>query len=87
MEIEFHARKGASNYAKHGVTFEEAVAALYDPRAISIEDPDSRGEHRWVSVGMNENGQLITVVYTYRGDHIRIISARKSTRRESKNYA
>ena len=87
VKIEFDALKAARNLAKHGVTFDEAVAVLYDPKALSIEDVDSCGEHRWVSIEMNWNGQLLTVVYTYRAETIRIISARKATRREAKSYA
>ncbi len=87
MDIEFDAKKGAANFTKHGVTFEEAISALFDPCAVCIEDPDAIDEHRWVLIGMNEAGRLITVVYTYRDEAIRIISARKSTRREAKQYA
>lgn len=87
MDLEFDAKKGAANFKKHGITFDEAISALFDPRAVSIEDPDSKGEHRWVLIGMNEAGRLITVVYAYRDDAFRIISARKSTRREARQYA
>lgn len=87
MNIEFDARKAKFNLHKHGVAFDEAVTALYDPLALSMEDRAAEGESRWVLVGMGPLGRLLTVVYTLRNERIRIISARRSTRREIENYA
>lgn len=76
------------NLKKHGVSFEEAATALFDPRALAHEDPDSDDEPRRVLVGMSSRPRLLTVVYTLRGeDIIRLISARKATRKEGGYYA
>jgi len=88
MEVESDPRKAASNLKKHGVSFEEAATVLYDPAALVQEDIDSTGENRWVLVGMSEKIRLVTVVYTLRNeDTIRLISARKATRKEAEYYA
>jgi uncharacterized DUF497 family protein len=87
IKIEYDQQKAASNLKKHGVSFDEAVFALYDPLALSLEDPDAAGEPRWLLVGISNQRRTLTVVYTLRGDRIRIISARPSTRNESKQYA
>lgn len=54
---------------------------------MCMEDPDTKGEMRWVLIGMSNKLRLLTVVYTVRQDRIRVISARKSTRREAQHYA
>ena len=88
MEIESDPIKAASNLVKHGVSFEEAATALYDSMAMVQEDYDSQEENRWVLVGMSNQVRLLTVVYTLRNeDTIRLISARKATRKEAKYYA
>jgi len=87
VNIEFDPRKAQFNLRKHGVSFDEAVTVLFDPMALCFEDLASRGENRWVLVGMSHLGRLLTVVYTLRNERIRIISARRSTRRETKDYA
>lgn len=87
--IEYDPTKGESNLAKHNVSFEEAESVLFDPDAIGFEDGDSEGEPRWILLGMSSQARLLTVVYTVRGDdqRIRLISARKATRREAEQYA
>ena len=87
MEIEFDVAKAKANLKKHGISFEEAATSLYDPMALCTEDPDAKGEFRWILVGKSNQVRLLTVVYTLRKERIRLISARKSTRREAKNYA
>ncbi len=88
MEIEYDPQKAKSNLKKHGISFEEAVTALYDPMALVQEDIDSAGENRWVLIGLSEQSNLLTVIYTLRNEEvIRIISARKATRSEAKYYA
>ncbi len=88
MEIESDPIKATSNFKKHGIYFEEAATALYDPMALVQEDYDSEGENRWALVGMSNQGRLLTVVYTLRSEEIiRLISARKATRNEAKYYA
>jgi len=88
MEIEFDPVKAKNNLSKHSVSFDEAASALLDPMALGFEDPDAEGESRWILLGMSSQGRLLTVVYTLRdSDRIRLISARKSTRNEAKQYA
>jgi uncharacterized DUF497 family protein len=88
MQIEWDPDKAESNFAKHGVSFDEAVTSLLDPMALALEDVSAQGEPRWVLVGLSAHGRLLTVVYTLRGEEcIRLISARKSTRKEAKYYA
>jgi uncharacterized DUF497 family protein len=88
MEIEWDADKAVANFKKHGVRFEEAATALLDPQALAQEDADSKDEARWVLVGMSSSARLLSVVYTLRGEtRIRLISARKATRKEAKYYA
>ena len=87
MNIEYDPVKAKSNETKHGITFEEAATALLDENALSMEDVDSKGENRWLLVGMSEKARLLTVIYTLRGESIRLISARKATRKEAQSYA
>jgi uncharacterized protein len=88
MEIEWDAAKAAANLKKHGVSFEEAATSLLDPQALTQEDKASTGEARWILVGMSVTVRLLTVVYTLRTeDRIRLISARKATRKEASYYA
>ncbi len=88
MEIEWDPDKAVSNHSKHGVDFEEATTCLLDPNALALEDESAEGESRWVLIGLSARASLLTVVYTLRSeDRIRLISARKATRKESRNYA
>ncbi len=88
MDIEWDSDKADSNLKKHGVSFEEAATALLDPMALAQEDTASKGEPRWVLIGMNAQLRLLTVVYTLRHqDRVRLISARRATRKEAKHYA
>ncbi len=87
MEVDFDASKARTNLKKHGITFEEAATAFYDPMALCTEDPDAKGEIRWILVGQSNHARLLTVAYTLRDEQIRLISARKSTRCEAKHYA
>lgn len=85
MTYEWDGNKAKSNRQKHGIDFADAVAVFADDTAITILDeyPD---EERFATIGMNALGQILVVVYTWRGDNIRIISARKATRPERKQY-
>lgn len=88
MDIEWDAAKAAANFKKHGIRFEEAATALLDPLALAQQDASSKGEARWVLVGMSADARLLTVVYTLRDQsRIRLISARKATRKEAAYYA
>tara|TARA_R110000772_G_scaffold47928_8_gene109355 strand:- start:1404 stop:1685 length:282 start_codon:yes stop_codon:yes gene_type:complete len=93
MQIEYDLDKAESNVRKHGISFEEAASALFDANALVREDIDSINESRWILLGMSEQGRLLTVVYTLKSlaslkeESIRIISARKASRRELRQYA
>lgn len=88
MDIEWDREKAAANLKKHGVSFEEAASALLDPMALAQEDGAASGELRWILLGMSDRLRLLTVVYTRRGeDRLRLISARKATRKEAEYYA
>lgn len=86
VDFEWDDGKAASNSARHGVEFADACAAFFDPRALTRPD-DHPHEERHVTFGMDALGRLVGVVYTWRGDAIRIISARKATRTETRLYA
>ena len=87
MDVEYDPAKAASNLKKHGVSFDEAATALLDSVALAIEDPDAEEERRWVLIGMSNKARLLTVVYALRHQRIRLISARDSTKRETRTYA
>jgi uncharacterized protein len=78
--------KARANLLKHGVRFADAECALFDPQAITTEDQTVRGERRFVSVGLDSLGRVLVVVYSYRGDDVRLISARRATRKERHQY-
>lgn len=86
MHFQFDPRKAASNLKKHRIYFADAEGAFFDPLAIHQADLDAEGEERFVAVGMGSAGQILVVIYTLRGDDIRLISARRATHREVKNY-
>jgi hypothetical protein len=88
VDISWDTRKAGSNLRTHGVAFEEAEVALYDPQAVVREDPDAKGEQRFVPVGTDPSGRVLPVVYTYREpDGIWLISARRATAHEQGHYA
>jgi len=86
VHFQFDPAKAASNLRKHGVSFADAEGVFYDPLAIHQPDLDSEDEERFVAVGEGSAGTILVVVYTHRGDEIRLISVRRATRREVKNY-
>ena len=92
IDFDWDPSKAASNAAKHGVTFEEAMMVFRDPLARSILDRDhgSEGE-RWVTLGETPAGNLLVVVHTWTEldpDRytVRIISARRPTPSEARQY-
>jgi uncharacterized DUF497 family protein len=79
------ASKAGINYRKHGVRIPEAIPD--DPYAITITDHESDpDEQRFVTVGMGAMGRLLVVAYTWRGENIRIISARPAEAHEREQY-
>lgn len=89
IRFEWNKAKASSNQGKHGVSFEEAQSVFYDDRAIQFFDGESAGEDRFILLGMSHRSRVLVVVHCERGtnaDVIRIISARKATRRERNFY-
>ena len=91
MDITWDPTKAALNLVKHGVSFSDAEGALWDPYALTVEEQlvDSgvdSVEKRFVTLGMDCLGVLVVVVYMYRNSEIRMISARKATRSEARQY-
>ncbi len=85
MSFEWDPNKAETNREKHGIDFADAAIVLEDPRAITDDDPDQE-ETRHITIGMDASGRILVVVYTWREDVIRIISARKATNYERKQY-
>jgi uncharacterized protein len=85
MRYEWDPAKEEANQKKHNVGLADAVAVFSDERALTLEDPHPE-EERYVTVGMDAIARLLVVVYTWRGDVIRLVSARKATRAERTQY-
>ena len=87
MQFEWNKNKAASNLSKHGISFEEAKTVFDDPLYVDFYDPDhSENEERYLIVGESNQGRLLIVSYTERGDSVRLISARKLTQAEREAY-
>ena len=88
MEFEWDQTKAQNNQKKHGVSFSEASTIFGDPMELTIADPDhSQEEFRFLSIGISALGNLLLVSYTERQENrIRIISARKATKHEERQY-
>jgi len=85
--FEWDINKAKANVLKHNVSFEEAATVFGDEHSITIDDTaHSTLEKRKVTLGCSSNNHLIVVVHTDRGAHMRIISARKASRKERKQY-
>jgi hypothetical protein len=87
MRVMWDPQKARANFLKHGVRFSDAEGVLLDPNGISREDRKTRDEERFISVGMDHVGRIVVIVYAFRRNDIRIISARRATRREREQYA
>ena len=85
--FEWDEGKAAENLTKHGVSFSEASTVFADPLSRTIPDPlHSEEEDRFVVLGQSGLQHTLVVVHTYRGEVIRIISARIATSRERRDY-
>ena len=85
MSYEWDPKKAASNLRKHDIDFADAVTVFEDELALTIDD-DDRDEKRFVTIGMDALARILVVVYTWRADNIRIISARKAGPEERRHY-
>ena len=90
MRFEWDEDKNALNVKKHGVSFEEAQTVFFDPLTQVSPDPDhsSAGEDRFIALGYSSNSRVLLVIHCFRekDETIRIISARKLTKSERKQY-
>lgn len=89
IRFEWDENKNELNKKKHRISFEEAQTVFYDPEALVIDDPEhSEEEERFIILGLSKRANLLVVCHCYRASEtvIRIISARKATRNEAKQY-
>ncbi len=84
--VEWDRQKADINVWKHGVDLADASVALTDEWAVTRADDDP-DEDRYVTIGMDSLGRVVVVSYTWRGDEIRLISARRANPRERRRYA
>ena len=90
ISFEWDEKKNRANIRKHGVTFEEAMTVFFDENAILFDDPEhSDREERFLLLGMSTEANVMIVCHCCRQSDtvIRIISARKATRKEEQRYA
>ena len=84
--------KAKENLRKHGISFERAAELFLDPLAVSIVDQEhSEAEERWVTIGRDSRGMILVLVHTFaevsaKKCKIRVISARKATKKEARQY-
>jgi len=87
-EFEWDTDKAEKNIRNHGVSFNEAKSVIDDPGFITVVDEEhSTDEERYISIGISANGRPVMLAHTDRDGVIRIISARKATKKEEKFYA
>ena len=89
LRFEWDENKNRINLAKHKVSFEEAQTVFYDEEALVIDDPEhSQEEERFIILGFSKKANLLVVCHCYRESEavIRIISARKATKTEERQY-
>ena len=86
MTIEFDPAKDEANVRKHGVSLAEGDGVLLDPLALTVEDTANEGEQRWQTIGSNSFGEVMIVVWTHRGQDIRVISVRRPEPQERRDY-
>jgi len=87
VEFEWNPAKAGKNVRRHRVSFAEAATGFLDPLGITVFDTEhSDEEDRYITVGSSETGRLLMVAHTDRGEKIRIISARRLTALERRDY-
>ncbi|MEO8130222.1 MAG: BrnT family toxin [Bryobacteraceae bacterium] len=86
MEYEWDKKKALQNITKHGVEFADALAVLEDLNALSLTEESVDGEERSVTIGTDVLGRILVVVYTWRENRLRLISARQATPNERCQY-
>ena len=89
ITFEWDASKASLNKKKHGISFDEAKTVFFDENAKVIHDPEhSDDEERFIILGLSVNVRMLVVIHCYRKNDriIRLISARKATQKESRQY-
>jgi uncharacterized DUF497 family protein len=87
LSFEWDAQKAAKNLGKHGVSFEESATVFNDPHGRITSDPrHSSDEERFVLLGVSRHQRLLAVMFAERGEAIRVISSRRATRQERRDY-
>lgn len=86
MDYQWDPEKADFNHRKHGIDFADAVGVFEDEWALTVKQEIVNNEQRYATVGTDFTGRIITVVYTYRDDDIRLISARPATKAERNVY-
>ncbi len=86
MLYEWDVTKAHLNLRKHGIDFADAAAVFSDDYALTIPDDEIESEDRYVTIGMDALGRILVVVFVWRDETIRIISARKAERFERRQY-
>jgi uncharacterized DUF497 family protein len=88
MQFEWDPIKAAGNHGKHGITFTEGATVFGDVLAVTFPDNEhSIGEHRFLTIGMSNTGNILIVSHADRGEKTRLISVRKATPKERRFYA
>lgn len=91
-DFEWDVKKASGNMRKHKISFERATTIFRDPNLLSIPDEEhSKSEERWITMGLDETGSLLVLSHKFESvdqkvSRIRIISARKATKKETKQY-
>ena len=86
MRVTWDPNKAEINFKKHKIRFSDAEMVLYDAFAMTLEEHVVATEQRFVTIGYDAVGRIIAAVYSYRADTIRLISARRATPTERKQY-
>ena len=87
MRFEWDRGEAASNLARHGVSFDEAVTVFFDPLSATFDDADhSLGEHRFLTIGYSSRDRLIVVCHAERMGSVRLIGVRRATKREKNRH-
>jgi uncharacterized DUF497 family protein len=86
VTVTFDPKKNTINLRKHGVPLTEGDGVLNDPFALTVEDTLTKDEQRFATIGVNTFGLLMVVVWTHRGNDIRVISVRKAEPKERRAY-
>jgi uncharacterized protein len=87
MKVVWDSAKAKANLLKHGIRFSDSEGVLSDPMALTREDESSENERRFLSLGMDHLARIVVVSFTMRGEVIRLISARRASKKERKQYA